>query len=81
MATFSTEELARKLLSLYSPGSPGQEGQVLTREQMLRKWPKGFTHVELGSGVEYACLRGWLTHTDQGYQLSAAGRAESSSQH
>lgn len=60
MATFSTEELARRVLAMYVRDRTGQAGQVLSRQELLAQWPKGFTHVELSAGLAYALIwAGW----------------------
>ena len=54
MATFSSEELARKVLAIYARDQTGQAGQILSWQDLLAQWPKGFTHVELATSLEYA---------------------------
>lgn len=76
MATFSTEELARKVLAMYVRDRTGQAGQVLGRQELLAQWPKGFTHVELSAGLAYACDNGWLEQTETGFELTQGGLAE-----
>lgn len=47
------------LLGLLAPYF-GQAGQVLSRQELLAQWPKGFTHVELSAGLAYVLIRaGW----------------------
>ena len=76
MATFSSEELARKILTMYVKGNIGRAGQVLGLQDLLAQWPKGFTHVELTTGLEYACGNGWLEQTENGFRLTQSGFAE-----
>ena len=76
MATFSSEELARKILAMYAQGNTGGAGQVLSRQDLLAQWPKGFTHVELTTGLEYACKNGWLEQTENDFKLTEYGFAE-----
>ena len=76
MATFSTEELARKVLAMYMKGNTGRAGQVLDRQDLLAQWPKGFTHVELATALKYACTHGWLERTEQGFILTRDGYKE-----
>lgn len=76
MATYSTNELAHKVLALYDV--TGHAGQVLGQPDLLAKWPKGFTHTELTAALHYACDRGWLEQTEIGFRLTAAGSAETS---
>ena len=78
MATFSTDELARKVLAMYARDRTGQAGQVLRRKDLLEQWPKGFTHVELTTALEYACSNGWLEQTENGFTLTQSGLDESS---
>ncbi len=76
MATFSTEELARKVLAMYVHGTTGQAGHILSRQDILAQWPKGFTPVELATALQYACSKGWLEQTKQGLKLTQFGCAE-----
>ncbi len=76
MATFSSEELARKVLAMYTQGTIGQAGHILSRQDLLAQWPKGFTHVELTTALEHACSKGWLEQTEHGYKLTQSGCAE-----
>ena len=76
MATFSSEELARKVLAMYRRDPTGQAGQVLSWQDLLAQWPKGFTHVELATALEYACNKGWLLQKDTGFELTQGGVAE-----
>ena len=76
MATYSTDELAHKVLGMYVRDRTGEPGQVLRREDLLARWPKGFTHVELNTALEYACRKGWLEETETGYELTENSLAE-----
>lgn len=76
MATYSTDELARKILAMYVQGNTGRAGQVLGRQDLLALWPKGFTHVELTTALEHACSHGWLEQTNNGFKLTQSGLAE-----
>jgi hypothetical protein len=76
MATYSTDELAHKVLGMYVRDRTGQPGQVLSREDLLAQWPKGFTHVELNTALECACSKGWLQQTETGFELTENGLAE-----
>ena len=76
MATFSTEEFARKVLAMYVRDRTGQAGQVLSRQELLAQWPKGCTHVELTAALEYACDNGWLEQTESGFKLTEGGLIE-----
>jgi hypothetical protein len=76
MATFSTEELARKVLGMYAQDNTGKAGPVLGRQDLLAQWPKGFTHVELTTALEYACQKGWLEQMEDGFKLTPSGLAE-----
>ena len=53
-----------------------QAGQVLSRQDLLAHWPKGFTHVELTAALAHACDQGWLKQTEAGYQLTQGGLTE-----
>ena len=76
MATYSTDELARKVLAMFVQDNTGRAGQVLRRQDLLAQWPKGFTHVELATAVEYACSKGWLEQRDNNFKLTQSGFAE-----
>ena len=76
MATFSSEELARKVLAMYAQDHTGRAGQVLGVQNFLAHWPKGFTHIELTTALEYACNKGWLEQTEEGFELTQSGLAE-----
>ena len=76
MATFSSEELARKVLALYVEGTVWQVGRVINCRDLLWRWPKGFSRVEMDSGLEYASRQGWLEPTDQGFKLTPSGLAQ-----
>ena len=76
MATYSTEELARKILAMYARATSGEAGLILNRQDLLAQWPKGFTAVELRTALEYACSHGWLEQTERGFKLTQAGVAE-----
>ena len=76
MATYSTDELVRKALATYARDRPGEAGQVLSRPDLLAQWPKGFTPVELTTALEYACSKGWLDQTDNGFKLTQSSFAE-----
>ena len=76
MATYSTDELARKVLAMFVQDNPGRARQVLSRQDLLAQWPKGFTHVELTTALEYACSNGWLEQTEQGFMLTQSGLDE-----
>ena len=76
MATYSTDELAHKVLSMYVRDRRGRDGQVLSQEDILAQWPKGFTHVELTAALEHACSQGWLEQTEAGFALTPRGLAE-----
>jgi hypothetical protein len=76
MATYSTDELAHKVLAMYVRDQTGQSGQVLGRPDLLAQWPKGFTHVELTAALEYACDHGWLEQTETGFKLTQSGLIE-----
>ena len=79
MATYSTEELARKVLAIYARDPASQDGHVLNQEDLLRQWPKGFTHVELATALDYACHQGWLEQTGNGLTLTRSGSIEAKS--
>ena len=76
MATYSTAELAHKVLAMYARDGTGEAGQVLSRHDLLAQWPKGFTPVELTTALEYACDIGWLAQTEAGFKLTQSGLAE-----
>lgn len=76
MATFSSEELARKVLAIYGREQSSGAGHVLSRQDLLAQWPKGFTHVELTTDLQYACSKGWLAQKEAGFELTPAGMAE-----
>ncbi len=76
MATYSTEELARKILGMYIRDRMPGAGQTLNRQDLLAQWPKGFTHVEMTTALEHACSKGWLEQTEHGYKLTQSGCAE-----
>ena len=76
MATYSTDELAHKVLAMYVRDPSSQTEQVLARQDLLAQWPKGFTHVELTAALEYACANGWLEQTETGFKLTEGGLAE-----
>ena len=73
MATYSTAELAHKVLAMYLRDGTGQAGQVLSRNDLLAQWPKGFTPVELTTALEYACDNGWLEQIKSGFKLTQRG--------
>ena len=75
MATFSSEELARKVLAMYERERSSQVGQVLSQQDVLAQWPKGFTPVELTTALEFACSQGWLERTETGFALTKGGVA------
>ena len=56
MATYSIDDLAHKVLAMYVRDRT-EAGQVLSRHDLLAKWPKGFTHVELTAALDYACAK------------------------
>ena len=76
MATYSTAELAHKVLAMYVRDRTGQAAQVLSRHDLLAQWPKGFTPVELTTAMEYACDNGWLEQTEAGFKLTQSGLVE-----
>lgn len=76
MATYSTDELAHKVLAVYVRDRPAVGGQVLSQQDLLAQWPKGFTHVELTAALEHACRKGWLKQTEAGFALTERGVAE-----
>lgn len=61
---------------MYVQGNTGRAGQVLSLQDLLAQWPKGFTHVELTTALEYACSKGWLGQTEHGFKLTESGFAE-----
>ncbi len=61
---------------MYAQGTTGQAGHVLSRQDLLAQWPKGFTHVELTTALDYACGKGWLEQTEHGFKLTQSGCAE-----
>jgi hypothetical protein len=73
MATYSTDELARKVLAMYARDGTGSDDQILSRQDMLAQWPKGFTHVELTTALEYGCSQAWLAQTEDGFRLTQSG--------
>ena len=75
MATYSIDDLAHKVLAMYVRDRT-EAGQVLSRHDLLAKWPKGFTHVELTAALDYACANGWLERTETGFKLTQGGLAE-----
>lgn len=77
MATYSTPELAHKVLTMFERHSAGQDRPVLTRQDLLVKWPKGFSHTELTAAIEHACDRGWLELTGAGFRITETGVAQS----
>jgi hypothetical protein len=79
MATYSTEELARKVLAIFAKDPSSQDGHVLNQEDLLRQWPKGFTHVELATALDYACRQGWLEQTGNSLKLTRSGSIEAKS--
>ena len=76
MATYSNDELARKVLAMYVRDRTGRAGQVLGVQDLLAQWPKGFTHVELTAALEYASDKGWLDQTETGFKLTQGGLTE-----
>ncbi|MGC3976721.1 MAG: hypothetical protein QM771_20415 [Nitrospira sp.] len=76
MATYSTDELAHKVLAMYERGQTRQAGQVLSRQDLLEKWPKGFTPTELEAALDHACDHGWLELTETGFRLTEGGLVE-----
>ena len=76
MATFSSEELARQVLAMFTQDHAGKAGRLLNRQDLLAQWPKGFTHVELTTALEYAMSKGRLEQTEQGMKITPAGLAE-----
>ena len=73
MATFSSEELARQVLAMFTQDNAGKAGRILSRQDLLAQWPKGFTHVELSTASEYAITQGWLEQTEQGMKITPSG--------
>ena len=76
MSTVSAEQLARLILAIYVRDATGRPGQILTGDDLLTKWPKEVSPVELTLALEFACLNGWLSQTAIGFELTHAGFAD-----
>jgi hypothetical protein len=61
---------------MFTQDHAGKAGRILSRQDMLVQWPKGFTPVELTTALEYATSQGWLEQTEQGMKITPMGVAE-----